>query len=110
MAALALQFGLQPLIQKKFLNKKEINLVTLLVVIELTKITISTVTMGRSVMKDCWKDWSIQSSLKAAAVPAALYALQNWLAQVTAEVQQFMRIHYIILALPCCCKTWSSCD
>ncbi|KAG5176300.1 putative UDP-galactose translocator [Tribonema minus] len=83
MLLLALQFGLQPLVQKSCINREEVNRVSLVMATELTKVAIClSVMVSSGFLADIQSSWTLKSSMKAAALPAALYALQNWLIQI----------------------------
>ncbi|CAM9368531.1 unnamed protein product [Discosporangium mesarthrocarpum] len=85
MALLAVQYGLQPLLQKACVDKDTVNKTSFVMVTEFVKVVLCLVTIissGRRTYKSMFQNWSLRESLMAAATPAALYALQNWLAQV----------------------------
>ena len=81
---LALQFGLQPTLVKTF-TPNSISKKTIVITTEVSKILITVASLvGASSKKEraeIFKDWTIKDSLKQAAVPAILYALQNVLTQ-----------------------------
>jgi solute carrier family 35 (UDP-sugar transporter), member A1/2/3 len=84
MLCLAMQYGLQPLLQKACINKHTVNKVSLLVVAELVKIVIclSMILSKKGAFADITSTWTLRTSLQAACLPAALYAVQNWLSQI----------------------------
>lgn len=76
---LALQFGLQPLIASR-LTPPGVSKSSIVIATEITKIIIAAVTlMGESSeeRKQLFRSWNFIDSLKAAAIPATLYAIQN---------------------------------
>ena len=77
---LALQFGLQPILASKF-QPKDVSKTSIVIGTELGKIIIAIVyIMGlepKAIQRKIVIDWSLSSSLKIAAIPAILYALQN---------------------------------
>ncbi|CAM9545547.1 unnamed protein product, partial [Choristocarpus tenellus] len=85
MGLLAFQFGLQPLLQKACLDKDAVNKTSFVIVAEIIKIFLCLLAIlsgGPRACRAMFRSWSLQSSVVAAAVPAVLYALQNWLAQL----------------------------
>ena len=76
-SALALQFGLQPILSMTFVGK-EVNRAAAIVVQELLKILfcfgfmLLSGTAGVSL-----RGWTLSRSLRVAALPAAIYSLQN---------------------------------
>mmetsp|Transcript_10778 Transcript_10778/g.16073 ORF Transcript_10778/g.16073 Transcript_10778/m.16073 type:complete len:364 (+) Transcript_10778:78-1169(+) len=83
MVLLALQYGLQPLIQKSFIDRFAVNKVSLVLATEVTKILIcSSALIFNGSLPEIWKHWSLFSSIKAALLPATCYAFQNWLTQI----------------------------
>jgi solute carrier family 35 (UDP-sugar transporter), member A1/2/3 len=84
MLCLALQYGLQPLLQKACIDRHTVNKVSLLVVAEVVKIVIclSMILSRKGAFADITSTWTLRTSLKAACLPAALYAVQNWLSQI----------------------------
>jgi solute carrier family 35 (UDP-sugar transporter), member A1/2/3 len=80
---LALQFGLQPMVAKKF-NSPEASKSSLVIATELAKMVISAVTLygeGPEVRAKIAESWSFADYLKVAALPAGIYAIQNLLMQ-----------------------------
>ena len=80
---LALQFGLQPILASKF-TAAGVSKSSVVIATELGKMLISAVAIfsGPKTERDnIIKSWSIVDSLKVAALPAALYAIQNLLVQ-----------------------------
>ena len=85
---LALQFGLQPIIVKHFHGSRgeEIKKTTIVIATELSKIFIATCIISSDAnslkeTKNVLSNFSIFDSLKVAALPATLYAIQNLLNQ-----------------------------
>lgn len=82
-ALLALQFGLQPTLVKTF-TPDAISKKTIVIATEISKICITATSIfmeGSESRENIFKKWTIADSLKQAAVPAILYALQNVLTQ-----------------------------
>lgn len=80
---LALQFGLQPLIASKF-TANGISKISIVVGTELGKILIAATSIAgeaSSERKKIFEQWTLKDSLKVAALPATLYAIQNLLVQ-----------------------------
>ena len=80
---LALQFGLQPIIASRF-TASGVSKSSIVIVTELTKIFIAAVSVfggPRQEREKIWKTWTLRDSLRVAAVPATLYAIQNLLVQ-----------------------------
>jgi hypothetical protein len=76
---LALQFGLQPMIANKF-TPKEVSKTSVVITTEIFKILVAGFSISSSSSTEWEKireTWSISNSLKVAALPAALYAIQN---------------------------------
>lgn len=80
---LALQFGLQPILASKF-TAVGVSKSSIVIATEITKILIAIFTImgGPSAEREkLFETWSILDSLKVAALPATLYAIQNLLVQ-----------------------------
>ena len=80
---LAMQFGLQPILASMF-TADGISKTSIVIATELGKILIALVAifMGPSSEREkIHKNWSVSNSLKIAAVPATLYAIQNLMVQ-----------------------------
>jgi hypothetical protein len=76
---LALQFGLQPLISSRF-TSQGVSKSSVVIAIELQKIVIAAIVLyaGPSVeIEKIRETWSLKESLRTAALPATLYAIQN---------------------------------
>ncbi len=76
---LALQFGLQPLISSRF-TAQGVSKSSVVIAIELQKIVIAAIVLlsGPTIEIDKIRDtWSLKESLRTAALPATLYAIQN---------------------------------
>ena len=74
---------MQPIIAKEF-SSKEVSKASIVIATELTKICIAIVAVSSepsSVRKRILSDWTLSSSLKIAALPAVLYAIQNLMVQ-----------------------------
>lgn len=80
---LALQFGLQPIIASKF-TASGVSKTSIVIATEVAKIVISFLTImsgPRAELQRIRESWSLTDSLKVAALPATLYAIQNLLVQ-----------------------------
>ena len=76
---LAFQFGLQPIISSR-LTPSGVSKSSVVIATEIAKIVIAAVTLfGESAeeRQKLFSSWRFIDSLKAAAVPATLYAIQN---------------------------------
>ncbi len=79
MGLLALQFGIQPIVTKKF-TSPEIIKSTVIFTQEIVKLLIAMlgITLNKSTKwKDITSGWSIQSWLRLALLPATIYLVQN---------------------------------
>eukprot|EP01038_Epipyxis_sp_PR26KG_P012046 gene12046-16120_t len=79
---LALQFGLQPLISNQYC--KNVSKTSIVMVTEIEKVLFAIVSYSRLSDNDKSKlcsSWSIQESIRIAALPAVLYSIQNILLQ-----------------------------
>lgn len=78
MALLALQFGIQPSVTKKY-TSPEIIKSTVIFLQEVVKLVIAVV--GISISSDGWskvvKGWSVESWLRLSMLPATIYLVQN---------------------------------
>ena len=80
---LALQFGLQPVLAGLFFDKS-VSKISIVIGTEIMKIIISVTTLMSEPEKkrsNIFANWSLKNSLKYAALPAILYAIQNLLIQ-----------------------------
>jgi hypothetical protein len=80
---LAVQFGLQPILASRF-TANDISKSSVVIATELGKMAIAFLaifTGSKAERELIWKHWSIMDSLKVAALPATLYAIQNLLVQ-----------------------------
>lgn len=80
---LALQFGLQPILASKF-TASGVSKTSVVIATELAKIVIAVVTLlsgPRAEIERIAQSWTLVDSLKVAALPATLYAIQNLLVQ-----------------------------
>lgn len=74
---LAMQYGLQPILASTF-TKRGISKPSVVVMTELGKIIIAFIGIASGIVKDIkFDDWNLKNSLAIAALPAALYAIQN---------------------------------
>jgi len=82
---LAVQFGIQPLLFKRFVAP-EVQKFSLIVVTELCKIAIASLSFAAMSSKDLrhlWYNWRLVDSLTVVSPPAVLYAIQNLLVQAS---------------------------
>lgn len=80
---LALQFGLQPILSNKF-TAPGASKTSLVIATEVAKIVIalfSILSGPKEEIEQIKKNWSLMDSIKIAALPATLYAIQNLLVQ-----------------------------
>jgi UDP-sugar transporter A1/2/3 len=80
---LALQFGLQPMIANRF-TSSDISKTSIVIGTELGKIMIaftSIMAESSATRKESFGDWTLLDSIKIAALPATLYAIQNLFVQ-----------------------------
>lgn len=80
---LALQFGLQPLIASQFTSTGILKS-SIVIATEVVKIVISFFSImleTKEARRNIWTSWSLSDSLRVAALPAVLYAVQNLLVQ-----------------------------
>ncbi|CAO2830767.1 unnamed protein product [Amaranthus hypochondriacus] len=82
-ALLTLQYGSQPLISKRF-TRREVIVTSSVLACEVAKVicAISVLIFDGSFTKLC-KDWSLLKALTFSGLPAAIYALQNSLLQIS---------------------------
>lgn len=84
-ALLALQFGLQPLLFRRFVPAR-LSRFSLIVATEVFKIVIAAVSfvaLPQKELRRMWSNWSVTQSLRAVAPPAVIYAVQNLLIQAS---------------------------
>ncbi|XP_006648773.1 UDP-N-acetylglucosamine transporter ROCK1 [Oryza brachyantha] len=83
LALLTLQYGAQPLISKRFVRQGVI-VTSLVLAIEIAKVICAVILLvAEGSLKKQFNDWSIIKSLTASGLPAAIYALQNSLLQIS---------------------------
>uniref|UniRef100_A0A0E0G8M5 CMP-sialic acid transporter 5 n=1 Tax=Oryza nivara TaxID=4536 RepID=A0A0E0G8M5_ORYNI len=83
LALLTLQYGAQPLISKRFV-RQEVIVTTLVLSIEVAKVICAVILLvAEGSLKKQFNNWSITRSLTASGLPAAIYALQNSLLQIS---------------------------
>ncbi|CAN0132577.1 unnamed protein product [Scytosiphon promiscuus] len=85
MSLLAVQFGLQPVLQKACVDSQNVDRISFIVIVELTKMIVCVSVIlsgGPAVYRPVLQSWTLRGSLAAAAFPAAGYALQSWLSQL----------------------------
>ncbi|KAF6140656.1 hypothetical protein GIB67_013949 [Kingdonia uniflora] len=80
---LTLQYGAQPLISKRFI-RPEVIVTSSVLTCELAKVICAIILLAKegSLMR-LSKEWSLTGSLTASCLPAAIYALQNSLLQIS---------------------------
>ncbi|XP_059644363.1 UDP-N-acetylglucosamine transporter ROCK1 [Cornus florida] len=80
---LAVQYGAQPLISKRFV-RQEVIVTTSVLACEIVKVICALVLIARDgSLKRLYKEWTLAGSLTASGLPAAIYALQNSLLQIS---------------------------
>ncbi|KAK8325560.1 hypothetical protein V6Z12_A11G059900 [Gossypium hirsutum] len=80
---LTLQYGAQPLISKRF-TRREVIVTTSVLICEIAKVVCAIILMAKDgSIKRLAKEWTLMRSLTASGLPAAIYALQNSLLQIS---------------------------
>ncbi|CAH9098638.1 unnamed protein product [Cuscuta europaea] len=80
---LTIQYGLQPLISKRFVSQQVI-VTSSVLACEIVKITCAFIIISKEGnLKKLYRNWTLVSSLTASGLPAAIYALQNSLLQIS---------------------------
>ncbi|VAI57456.1 unnamed protein product [Triticum turgidum subsp. durum] len=80
---LTLQYGAQPLISKRCVGQGVI-VTSLVLAIELLKVICAVILLvAEGSLKEQFSNWSLVGSLTASGLPAAIYALQNSLLQIS---------------------------
>lgn len=83
LALLTLQYGAQPLISKRFV-RREVIVTSLVLAIEVLKVMCAVILLvAEGSLKKQFSNWSLAGSLTASGLPAAIYALQNSLLQIS---------------------------
>lgn len=94
---LALQFGLQPLLSSRFTGLS-VSKASVVIGTEIAKIIIAAVFIflePAGERQKIWSSWSIMDSLKVAALPATIYAIQNVLVQYAYEYLDSMTFNLL---------------
>lgn len=80
---LTLQYGAQPLISKRC-TRREVIVTSSVLVCEVVKVVCALILMAKNgTLKKLYKEWTLGGSLIASGLPAAIYALQNSLLQIS---------------------------
>ncbi|KAF5747355.1 Nucleotide-sugar transporter family protein [Tripterygium wilfordii] len=80
---LTLQYGAQPLISKRFI-RREVIVTSSVLTCELVKVLSALILMAKDgSLKKLFSKWTLVGSLTASGLPAAIYALQNSLLQIS---------------------------
>ncbi|KAI5669884.1 hypothetical protein M9H77_19737 [Catharanthus roseus] len=80
---LTLQYGAQPLISKRC-TRREVIVTSSVLFCELVKVICALILMAKDgTLKKLYKEWTLIGSLTASGLPAAIYALQNSLLQIS---------------------------
>nr|GMC57236.1 CMP-sialic acid transporter 5 [Ipomoea batatas] len=80
---LTLQYGFQPLISKRFV-RREVIVTSSVLTCELVKVSCALILITKEGnLKKLFKNWTLVGSLTASGLPAAIYALQNSLLQIS---------------------------
>lgn len=80
---LTLQYGAQPLFSKRFVGK-EVIVTSAVLACEVVKVLCALILLAKEgSLKKLFNQWSLISSLTASGLPAAIYALQNSLLQIS---------------------------
>ncbi|XP_078166039.1 nucleotide-sugar transporter family protein [Carex rostrata] len=80
---LTLQYGSQPLLSKRFV-RREVIVTSLVLACEVAKVVCAVILLVKEgTFKKLFQQWSLVGSLTASALPAAIYAVQNSLLQIS---------------------------
>ncbi|GMI98059.1 REPRESSOR OF CYTOKININ DEFICIENCY 1 [Hibiscus trionum] len=80
---LTLQYGAQSLISKRFISR-EVIVTSSVLTCEIAKVVCAIILMAKDgSLKKLAKEWTLMGSLTASGLPAAIYALQNSLLQIS---------------------------
>ncbi|KAL3622077.1 CDC42 binding protein kinase [Castilleja foliolosa] len=80
---LTLQYGAQPLISKRF-TSREVIVTSSVLTCEVIKVICALVLLAKDgSLRKLFKEWTLIGSLTASGLPAAIYALQNSLLQIS---------------------------
>ncbi|KAJ9177601.1 hypothetical protein P3X46_012804 [Hevea brasiliensis] len=80
---LTLQYGAQPLISKRF-TRREVIVTTSVLTCEIAKVICALILMAKNgSLKKLSNEWTLVGSLTASGLPAAIYAVQNSLLQIS---------------------------
>ncbi|CAK9174959.1 unnamed protein product [Ilex paraguariensis] len=80
---LALQYGAQPLVSKRY-TRKEVIVTSSVLACEVVKVICALILMAKEGnLKKIFKQWTLVGSLTASGLPAAIYALQSTLLQIS---------------------------
>ncbi|XP_039115027.1 UDP-N-acetylglucosamine transporter ROCK1 isoform X2 [Dioscorea cayenensis subsp. rotundata] len=85
---LTLQYGSQPLVSKRFVGKEAI-VTSLVLACEVAKVICALILLAKEgSLKRSFNQWTLIGSLTASGLPAAIYALQNSLLQISYRHKQ----------------------
>ena len=96
-ALLALQFGLQPMIATRF-TAKDVSRVSVVIGTELGKVLIAIISImwePSAARAKIYENWSLGDSLRVAALPATLYAIQNVFVQYAYKLLDSMTFNLL---------------
>ncbi|XP_042518959.1 UDP-N-acetylglucosamine transporter ROCK1 isoform X3 [Macadamia integrifolia] len=80
---LTLQYGAQPLISKRFIGR-EVIVTSSVIACEVAKVICALILLAKEgSLFRLYKEWTLVNSLTASGLPAAIYALQNSLLQIS---------------------------
>ncbi|XP_064981644.1 UDP-N-acetylglucosamine transporter ROCK1-like isoform X2 [Musa acuminata AAA Group] len=80
---LTLQYGAQPLISKRFI-RRDVIVTSSVLACEMAKVICALFLLAKEgSFKRLWKEWTLVGALTASGLPAAIYALQNSLLQIS---------------------------
>ncbi|KAL5556325.1 hypothetical protein UlMin_038561 [Ulmus minor] len=80
---LSLQYGAQPLISKRFI-RREVIVTSSVLTCEIAKVVCALFFMAKEgTLKKVYNEWTLVGALTASGLPAAIYALQNSLLQIS---------------------------
>ncbi|XP_058096790.1 UDP-N-acetylglucosamine transporter ROCK1 [Magnolia sinica] len=80
---LTIQYGVQPLISKRFI-RREVIVTSSVLACEVAKVIFALILLAKEgSLGRLYKEWTLVGSLTASGLPAAIYALQNSLLQIS---------------------------
>nr|XP_010937448.1 UDP-N-acetylglucosamine transporter ROCK1 isoform X2 [Elaeis guineensis] len=91
LALLTLQYGAQPLLSKRFVGQ-DVIVTTSVLSCEVAKVICALILLAKEgSLKSLYNQWTLVGSLTASGLPAAIYALQNSLLQISYRQKQSVK-------------------